>query len=164
MRSSRVYGPDNYNVGYARVSLAMLLHDQGNLAAAESEFRQALAIYDKSLPANHQYRASALMHFARLLVDSGKSDEALALSEQSLKIWTAILPASSAADGAGPRHSCVCPRASRQARRNRPKSWRAAVPVLLNAKGPDDPVVRRAQDWLKAVRPRTSCRPPAPAH
>jgi len=35
------------------VSLAMLLHDQGNLAAAESEFRQALAVYDKSLPADH---------------------------------------------------------------------------------------------------------------
>ncbi len=91
-----VYGPDNYKVGYTRVSLAMLLHDQGNLAAAESEFRQALAIYDKSLPANHLYRASALMYLARLLVDSGKSDEALALSEQSLKILTAILPASSA--------------------------------------------------------------------
>jgi hypothetical protein len=30
----------------------------------------------------------------------------------------------------------------------------SAVPALLNAKGPDDPVVRRAQDWLKAVRPQ----------
>ena len=34
----------------ARVSLAMLLHDKGDLPGAESEFRQALAIYDKSLP------------------------------------------------------------------------------------------------------------------
>jgi tetratricopeptide (TPR) repeat protein len=61
-----LHGPDHYQVGYARVSLAMLLHDQGNLAAAESEFRQALAIYDKNLPANHQWRAALLMHFARL--------------------------------------------------------------------------------------------------
>jgi len=88
-----VYGPDNYRVAYTRVSLALLLQDQGNLAAAESEFRQALVIYDKSLPANHLYRASALMYLARLLVDSGKPDEALALSEQSLKILTATLPA-----------------------------------------------------------------------
>ena len=65
------------------------------MAAAESEFRQALAIYDKSLPANHQYRASALMHFARLLVDRGKPDEALAMSDQSIKIWTATSPAAS---------------------------------------------------------------------
>jgi hypothetical protein len=35
---------------------------RGNLELAESSFRQALAIYDKSLPANHQYRASLLMH------------------------------------------------------------------------------------------------------
>ncbi len=79
----------------ARVSLAMLLHDKGDFPGAESEFRQALAIYDKSLPANHQYRASALMHFARLLVDRGKIDEALAKSDESIKIWTATLPASS---------------------------------------------------------------------
>ena len=51
----------------------MVLHDEGQLAEAESEFRQALAIYDKSLPANHPYRAAALMHLARLLVDRGKA-------------------------------------------------------------------------------------------
>ncbi|HEY2463487.1 MAG TPA: serine/threonine-protein kinase, partial [Steroidobacteraceae bacterium] len=62
-------GPNHFLVGYFRVSLAILLHDKGDLAAAENEFRQALAIYDKSLPPNHQYRASLLMHFARLLVD-----------------------------------------------------------------------------------------------
>ena len=45
-----LYGPNNYNVGYARVSLAMLLHDQGNLAAAESEFRQALAVTTYHFP------------------------------------------------------------------------------------------------------------------
>jgi tetratricopeptide (TPR) repeat protein len=73
----------------------MLLHDQGKLAAAESEFRQALAIYDQITAANHQYRASALMHFGRLLVDRGKPDEALAMSDQSIKIWTATSPSAS---------------------------------------------------------------------
>ena len=96
----------------------MLLHDQGKLAAAESEFRQALAIYDKSLPANHQYRASALMHFARLLVDRGKPDEALAMSGQSIEIWTATSPACEPVDGAGPRHPRLCAGASRQAARS----------------------------------------------
>jgi eukaryotic-like serine/threonine-protein kinase len=148
-----VYGPDNYKVGYTRVSLAMLLHDQGNLAAAESEFRQALAIYDKSLPANHLYRASALMYLARLLVDSGKADEALALSEQSLKILTSILPASSAPTAqAHAIHAYALAHLGRSP--EAADELAAAVPVLLSAKGPDDPVVRRAQDWLKAVRPQ----------
>ena len=38
--------------------------------------KQALAIYDKSLSPNHQYRASLLMNFARLLVDRGNPAEA----------------------------------------------------------------------------------------
>jgi serine/threonine protein kinase/Tfp pilus assembly protein PilF len=148
-----VYGPDNYKVAYTRVSLGMLLHDQGNLAAAESEFRQALVIYDKTLPANHLYRASALMYLARLLVDSGKSDEALALSEQSLKILTAILPAASAPTAqAHAIHAYALAHLGRS--QESADELASAVPALLNAKGPDDPVVRRAQDWLKAVRPQ----------
>jgi eukaryotic-like serine/threonine-protein kinase len=146
------YGPDHYNVGYARVSLAMLLHDQGNLAAAEDEFRQALAVYDKSLSANHQYRAAALMHFARLLVDRGKPDEALRLSAQSLDIWNATSSPS------GPRtaqahaiHAYALAHLGKP--REAAEELDAAVPVLLKARGIDDPVVLRAQSWLKAVRP-----------
>jgi len=147
-----VYGPDNYKVGYTRVSLAMLLHDQGNLAAAESEFREALAIYDKYLPANHLYRASALMYLARLVVDRGKPQEALALSEQSLKILTAALPATSpptAQAHAIHAYALAHLRRSPEAA----DELAAAVPVLLSARGPDDPSVRRAQNWLKKVRP-----------
>lgn len=147
-----VYGPDNYNVGYSRVSLAMLLHDQGNLPAAESEFRQALAVYDKSLPANHLYRASALMYLARLLVDRGKPEEALAMSEQSLKILTATLPAPSPPTAqAHAIHAYALSRLGKP--REAADELGAALPVLLEARGPDDPVVRRAQGWLKAVRP-----------
>jgi tetratricopeptide (TPR) repeat protein len=146
-----VYGPDNYKVGYTRVSLALLLQDQGNLAAAESEFRQALVIYDKSLPANHLYRASALMYLARLLVDSGKPDEALALSEQSLKILTATLPAAAPTAQAHAIHAYALAHLGRS--RESAEELAAAVPVLLNARGPNDPSVVRAQNWLKAVRP-----------
>jgi serine/threonine protein kinase/tetratricopeptide (TPR) repeat protein len=146
------YGLEHYNVGYARVSLAMVLHDQGNLSAAENEFRQALAVYDKSLPTNHQYRASALMHFARLLVDRGKADEALGLSAQSIAIWTATSSAS------GPRtaqaraiHAYALTHLGKP--REAAEELDAALPVLLKTRGVDDPVVRRAQDWLKAARP-----------
>jgi eukaryotic-like serine/threonine-protein kinase len=147
-----LYGPNNYRVGYHRVSLAMLLQDQGKLAEAESEFRQALAIYDKSLPANHQYRASALMHFARLLVDRGKPDEALAMSAESLNIWNATSAASgSPAAQAHAIHAYAMAHVGRP--REAADELEAALPVLVKARGADDPVVRRAQIWLKGMRP-----------
>jgi serine/threonine protein kinase/Tfp pilus assembly protein PilF len=146
------YGPNHYKVGYARVSLAMLLHDQGNLAEAESEFRQALAVYDKSLPANHQWRASLLMLFARLLVDRGKADEALAMSDQSLKIWTSTSPATNPSTAqAHAIHAYALAHLGKP--REAAEELDAALPVLLKARGVDDPIVRRAQNWLKEVRP-----------
>jgi tetratricopeptide (TPR) repeat protein len=108
-------------------------------------------IYDKSLPANHLYRASALMYLARLLVDSGKPDEALALSEQSLKILTATLPAAAPTAQAHAIHAYALAHLGRS--RESAEELAAAVPVLLNARGPNDPSVVRAQNWLKAVRP-----------
>jgi tetratricopeptide (TPR) repeat protein len=148
----KLYGPNNYNVAYARVSLAMLLHDQGNLPAAENEFRQALAVYDKSLPATHQYRASALMHFARLLVDRGKPDEALVMSDESLNIWNATsAPSSPYTAQAHAIHAYALAHLGRP--REAARELDGALPVLLKTRGVDDPVVRRAQNWLKSVRP-----------
>jgi serine/threonine protein kinase/Tfp pilus assembly protein PilF len=144
----KLYGPENYNVAYARVSLAMLLEDEGNLKGAESEYRQALATYDKSLPPNHQWRASALSLLAGLLVNRGKADEALTLSAQSLKIWTATSPASNPATAqAHANHAYALGSLGRK--REAADELAPAVQVLLNARGPDDPAVRRAQNWLK---------------
>ena len=148
----KLYGPENYNVGYARVSLAMLLHDEGAFEEAESEFRQALAVYDKSLPADHQYRASALMRLARLLVDRGKAQEALSLSDQSLKIWNATsAPTNPYTAQAHAIHAYALSHLGKP--REAAAELDAALPVLLQARGADDPFVRRAQTWLKAARP-----------
>lgn len=148
----KLYGPDNYNVGYARVSLAMLLHEQGNLAGAEAEFRQALAVYDKSLPADHQYRASALMRLARVLVDRGRPQEGLSLSDQSLTIWNATSPPTNPYTAqARAIHAYALSRLGKP--RAAAEELDAALPVLLQARGADDPFVRRAQGWLKAARP-----------
>ncbi len=147
-----ISGPNHFLVGYYRVSLAILLHDKGDLVASEDEFRQALAIYDESLPANHQYRASLLMHFARLLVDRKKSAEALAKSDDSIKIWSATSPASNpqtalahAIHAYALEHLGKLPQAAEE--------LNAAVPVLAKARGPDDAVVRRAQGWQKIADP-----------
>jgi tetratricopeptide (TPR) repeat protein len=128
----------------------MLFHDKGNLAESETEFRQALAVYDKSLATNHQYRASLLMHFARLLVDRGKVEEALAKSDESIRIWASTSSISSpplalahaihayALERAGKMHEAF-------------DELQSAVPVLVKARGNDDPVVRRAQTWLASA-------------
>src|SRR5271170_3599613 len=146
----KILGPEHYMVGYARVSLAMLLHDKGDLPGAENEFRQALAIYDKALPDNHQYRASLLTHFARLLVDRGKIDEALAKSNEAIKIWAATLPATSPPLAqAHAIHAYALERAGKS--QEAAVELEAAVPILLKARGADDPMVRRAQNWLNAA-------------
>jgi serine/threonine protein kinase/Tfp pilus assembly protein PilF len=147
-----LYGPDHYKVGYSHVSLALLLHDKGDLAGSEGEFRQALAVYDKSLPPNHQYRASLLMHFARLLVDRNKPEQALPMSEQSIKIWT------ESSGDASPRtaqahaiHAYVLEHLNRN--REAAEELDAALPVLVKARAADDPVLRRALLWQKAAHP-----------
>ena len=149
----KLYGPGSYSVAYDRVSLAMLLHEQGNLSEAESQFRQALAVYEKSLPANHQYRASALMHLAQLLVDRGNPKEALSLSAQSLEIWNAT--SESASPYIAQAHAIhAYALAHLGERREAAEELDAALPVLVKARGADDPFVHRAQAWLKAARPK----------
>jgi serine/threonine protein kinase/tetratricopeptide (TPR) repeat protein len=151
----KVWGADNFNVGYARVSLAMALHDEGQMREAEDQFRQALAIYDASLPRNHPYRAAALMHLSRLLVDTGRPQEALPLSEQSVAIWSAAFPASHPPTAqAHAIHAYALSRLGR--RREAADELAAAVPILLAARGPDDPSVRRAQTWWAGVRASAS--------
>jgi hypothetical protein len=92
------------------------------------------------------------MHFARLLVDRGKVDEALAKSNEAIKIWAATLPATSpplaqahAIHAYALEHAGKSPEAAVE--------LDAAVPILLKARGADDPMVRRAQGWLKAAHP-----------
>jgi len=149
-----LYGPDHYKVGYARVGLGNLLHEKGDLAGAESEFRQALTIYDKTLPANHQYRAALLTGYARLLVDLGRPAEALSLADQSVNIWSSTsTPTSPFAALAHSIHAFALEHLGRQP--DAAAELEAAMPILLKAWGPDDPVVSRAQTWLAAATPPT---------
>ena len=149
------WGPDHYWVGWQRVSLGMLLHDKGDLAGAEDQYRQALSIYDKALPANHLYRAALLSQYARLLVDRGKPADALGMSEQSLKIWGETASASSTAMAqAHAIHAYALEHLGRS--QEAAREIEAALPVLIKARGVDDPLVRRVQLWAKAAGPVTA--------
>jgi hypothetical protein len=95
------------------------------------------------------------MQFARLLVDRGKPGEALALSDQSVRIWTATLsPSSTPAAQARAIHAYALAHLGRP--REAAEELEAALPILIKSQGADDPSVRRAQSWLKAVRPQSA--------
>ena len=145
------FGPSHYYVGYTRVSLGILLQEKGDLPGAESEFRQALAVYDKALPRNHQYRASLLSHYARLLVDLGRPQDALSMSEESIRIWSATPAAAASNANAHAVHAYALEHLHRL--KEAATELNDAVPVLLKARGMDDPGVRRAQAWLKIAQP-----------
>jgi serine/threonine-protein kinase len=97
-------------------------------------------------------RASLLMHFARLLVDRGKYAEALSKSDESIKIWTAT---SSASNPQTALAHAIHAYALEHLGKSKPAAEEldAAVPVLVKARGTDDAVVRRAQNWLKTANP-----------
>ncbi len=87
------------------------------------------------------------MHFARLLVDRGKYPEAQAMSYESIGIWSATLPPSSAPVAqAHAIHAYALEHLGRS--REAAEELDAAVPVLVKTRGADDSVTRRAQLWL----------------
>jgi hypothetical protein len=87
-----------------------------------------------------------------LLVDRNKSAEALAKSEESIKIWAATSPATNPQTAlAHAIHAYALERLGRLPQAA--EEIDAAVPVLTKARGPDDAVVRRAQAWQRIADP-----------
>jgi len=65
-------GPGHYQVGYFLDALANLYLLSGNLNAAESHARRALAIYAQSLPARHLYVAATRQLIGEVLLRRGE--------------------------------------------------------------------------------------------
>jgi hypothetical protein len=74
------------------------------------------------------------------------------LSEQSVIIWTATSPPLSPTTAqAHAIHAYALAHLGKP--REAAEELDTALPVLIKARGADDPVVRRAQNWLKGARP-----------
>jgi tetratricopeptide (TPR) repeat protein len=82
----RVNRPDYDAVGTSQVNLAIALHDMGRLDEAETQFRAALATYDKSLPVTHPFRAAALSGTGRVLIDENRISDALPLLRKAVAL------------------------------------------------------------------------------
>ncbi|MDP3508563.1 MAG: tetratricopeptide repeat protein [Candidatus Melainabacteria bacterium] len=67
-------------------NLAQLYADRGNLAAAESLYRRALAIRESELCPNHANLAASLNNLAAVLACGGKYEEAGILYQRALAI------------------------------------------------------------------------------
>ncbi len=94
------------------------------------------------------------MQFAELLVDRGKAQESLELSEQALKIWSATSTDSSPYTAqAHAIHAYALAHLGRSGDSSRELA--AALPALIKTQGADDAFVRRAQGWLKQALPQT---------
>jgi hypothetical protein len=66
-----------------------VLRDCGNSDDAEPLFRRAIAISEKALGRDHALTQRYASHFARLLLDTGRSAEALPLAQAALAIHAA---------------------------------------------------------------------------
>jgi eukaryotic-like serine/threonine-protein kinase len=75
----RALGPDHPTVGYAWFNSAMTAWDEGDLALAELRFRQAMAIFDRSLGRGHADRLRAVAYLAEVLEARGQPADALAI-------------------------------------------------------------------------------------
>jgi tetratricopeptide (TPR) repeat protein len=82
-----VLGPEHLDTAQSCGNLALLLHDQGDLAAARPLYERALAIYEKVLGPEHLDTAQSLNSLALLLHDRGDLAQARSLYERALAIY-----------------------------------------------------------------------------
>lgn len=83
IRSRGVVHP---RVGLDMIYLGMLLHDKGDLGAAENMLSRSVDVFDEVFDTEHQYTASALTELGAVLNSSGRSEEALPLLDRAIRI------------------------------------------------------------------------------
>lgn len=81
-------GPQHPDLATALGNLALVYHAQGKLVQAESLYRRALAIRERSLGAHHLLVADSLDALAGTLISNGQEVEALALRKRADEIRT----------------------------------------------------------------------------
>lgn len=80
-------GPNNYMTGYLQTNLAQILARQGKYAEAEKNLRDALDLYARTLPADHQYVASSEYVLGEVLLATGRLPDAEAMLTASMNRW-----------------------------------------------------------------------------
>ncbi len=81
------HGDRHFMTGYYHTSLAGVLIKERMYAEAEKEARAALDIYNTSLPADHQYVASAEHQLGEIMLATGRPADAEALLTAAVNRW-----------------------------------------------------------------------------
>jgi len=84
--NERALGPEHLSTCVSINNLARLLHDRGDLDAAEPLFRRALEINECSLGPEHFWTGASINNLASLLQDRGDLDAAEPLFRRALEI------------------------------------------------------------------------------
>lgn len=85
--SVKARGSEHFRTAYFRNSLALLLAQRGKYGEAEAQVRQSLAIYAKTLPADHQYVASSEYLLGEVLLATNRLSEAETVLTASMNRW-----------------------------------------------------------------------------
>jgi len=81
-------GPQHPDLATALGNLALIYYTQGKLVQAESLYRRALAIRERSLGADHLLVADSLDALAETLLSNVQEDEARVLRKRADEIRT----------------------------------------------------------------------------
>lgn len=82
----RVHGSQHPRYARGLLTMAMLLHETGQHAAAEVRNRQAVRILEQALPSSSPILADAVMNLAVSVQDQGRLHEALPIMQRALAI------------------------------------------------------------------------------
>jgi len=82
----KVLGADHPDTAITLNRLGFVSAAKGDYAEAENRFSEALALMRKKLPSQHKRIAENLMGYAELMVDTRRSDQALDLIAEAIKI------------------------------------------------------------------------------
>lgn len=84
---AKAHGDRHFMTGYYHTSLAGVLIKERKYAEAEKQARTALDIYNTSLPADHQYVASAEHQLGEIMLETGRPADAEALLTAAVNRW-----------------------------------------------------------------------------
>jgi len=127
--------------------VADVLYERGRLEEAEKFYREALEIFDATLPPTHQYVASALTGLARIFADRGDEFRVAAFVDRAVSILRKELPADHwrLANAQAAMGLCLLTQ----------KKYADAERILLSSygtlekqRGVIDPDTRRVRGWL----------------
>ena len=145
-----LHGGTHPRVAKAQSYLAGLLQARGTLEEAEALFHRALRTLDASVSRQHPYRAIVLTGLGDVLTQQGRNEAAVPLLHEALALRKGALPSGHWRTAKTQTALGRCLAAQKKYPEARSLLAEAHA-TLTQARGPDDPLTRRAKQGLDAL-------------